>query len=87
MITVKKSAVIAGLSELRTQAEAILKALKLHPVILEKRNRPIAVMVGYESYALHEEMLDLAEDYIMGCLAQKRDKGAKASDFIELEKW
>ena len=87
MITVRKSAVIAGLSELRTKAEAILKALKLHPVILEKRNKPVAVMVEYDRYTRQEEMLDLAEDYILGCLAQKRDEGAKPSDFVDFDKW
>ena len=87
MITVKKETTIAGLSELRTKSEAILKELKGHPVILEKHNKPVAVMVEYHQYALGEELLDFAEDYILGCMALKRDESAKKKDFVDIEKW
>ena len=87
MITVKKETTIAGLSELRTKSEEILRELKGHPVILEKHSRPIAVMVDYQQYALEEEMLEYAEDYILGKLAAKRDQKAKPTDFIDIRKW
>ena len=87
MITVKKETTIAGLSELRTKSEAILKELKSHSVILEKHNKPVAVMVDFRKFELEEEMLDYAEEYILGRLAQSRDKGSKKSDFIDIQKW
>ncbi len=87
MITVKKETTIAGLSELRTKSEEILKELKDHSVILEKHNKPVAVMVEYHRYELNEELLDLAEDYILGCLALKRDKGSASKDFVDIGKW
>ncbi|MBI4433019.1 MAG: type II toxin-antitoxin system Phd/YefM family antitoxin [Candidatus Omnitrophica bacterium] len=87
MITVKKEMTIAGLSELRTRSEAILKQLKGHDVILEKHNKPVAVIVDYKRYALEEEARELAEDYILGTLAMKRDRSAKNKDFVPIEKW
>lgn len=87
MITVKKESTIVGLSELRTKSEAILHELKSHPVILEKHNKPVAVMIGYSRYALEEKIMDLAEDYIMGCLAAERDKESHTKDFVDIEKW
>lgn len=87
MITVKKESTIAGLSELRTKSDEILQELKSHPVILEKHNKPVAVMIGYNRYALEEKMIDLAEDYILGCLAIERDKAGKPKDFVDIEKW
>ena len=87
MITVKRETTIAGLSELRTKSDAILRELKDHSVILEKHNKPVAVMVEYKRYARNEELLDLAEDYILGCLALKRDKEATSKDFVDIEKW
>ena len=86
MITVKKETTIAGLSELRTKSDAILRELKDHPVILEKHNKPVAVMVEYHRYVLGEELLDFAEDYILGCIALKRDESAKKKDFVDIQK-
>ncbi len=87
MITVKKEMTIAGLSELRTKSEDILKELKAHPVILEKHSKPVAVMVDYRRFELGEDMLDYAEEYILGKLAQKRHKETKRSDYIDIGKW
>ena len=50
MITVKKETTIAGLSELRTKSEEILRELKAHSVILEKHNKPVAVMVDFHKF-------------------------------------
>ncbi len=87
MITVKKETTIAGLSELRTKSEEILKELKNHPVVLEKHNKPIAVMFDYHRFKVEEEMLDYAEEYILARLAEKRDKETKRSDYIDIRKW
>ena len=87
MITVKRETTIAGLSELRNKSEAILKELKSHHVILEKHHKPVAVMIYYPQYAMEEELLDLAEDYILGALAAKRDQGSKPKDFVDMDRW
>ena len=49
--------------------------------------KPVAVMVNYERYSAEEQMLDFAEEYILGCLAFERDKSAHKNDFVDIEKW
>ena len=87
MITVKEKTTIAGISELRDQSEKILNSVKDHPVILERHNKPVAVMIGYKRYATFQKMLDFAEDYILGLIASERDKHASKKDFIDIDKW
>jgi len=87
MITVQKKTTIAAISELRNKSEQILKNVKDHNVILERHNKPVAVMVDYSKYAFWEQMLDFAEDYILGSMALKRDKKSKLSDFVPIENW
>lgn len=87
MITIKKETTIAAISELRTKSAEVLKNLKDHDVVLERHNKPVAVMIDYKRYELQEKLLDWAEDYMLGMIALERDKGAKKSDFIDIEKW
>ena len=87
MITVKQKTSIAGISELRNKSEEILKNVKDHDVVSERHNKPVAVMIDYKQYELHEKMLDYAEDYVLGMLALERDKKSSKKDFIDIEKW
>ncbi|MBI3298820.1 MAG: type II toxin-antitoxin system Phd/YefM family antitoxin [Elusimicrobia bacterium] len=87
MITVKHSATLASISELRTKSEEILSRLKENRVILERHSKPVAVMVDYAQYEKFEEMLELAEDLVLGSLAAARDRSAKKGDFVDLDKW
>lgn len=87
MITIKTSATLASISELRTKSEEILSRLKENRVILERHKKPIAVMLDYSQYEKFEAMLELAEDLVLGTIALKRDSSAKKSDFIDLDSW
>jgi len=87
MITLKEKATIAGISELRNKSEEILRHLKDHHVILERHNKPVAVLVDFKKYEVFEQMLDFAEDYVLGMLAAERDRGAKKSDFVDIKQW
>jgi prevent-host-death family protein len=87
MITVEGKTTIAKMSDLRNQSEKIISSLKDHKVILEKHNKPVAVMVDYKKYEYLEKMLELAEDYVLGMMAAQRDKKSSKSDFIDIEKW
>ncbi len=87
MITIREQSSIASLSELRTKSEEILKQLSRNKVILQKHNKPVAVMLSYAQYALLEELLDRLEDYTLGMTALERDKKASKKDFIDIEKW
>ncbi len=87
MITVKEKTTIAAISELRNNSEEIIRALKENQVILERHKKPVAVMLDYERYEQLKVILDYAEDYILGSVALERDKSAKKSDFIDIDKW
>ncbi|MBP9866331.1 MAG: type II toxin-antitoxin system prevent-host-death family antitoxin [Candidatus Omnitrophica bacterium] len=87
MITVKNKTTIAGISELRTKSEAILKSAKDHRVVLEKHHKPVAVLLDYKKYEDFEQMLDFAEDYILGMLALQRDQSTPKTDYVDIEKW
>ncbi len=87
MITVHSKTTIAAISELRNKSERILSILKENKVVLERRHRPGAVMLGYDQYEALEKILEFAEDYVLGVLAMNRDKKAKKQDFIDIEKW
>lgn len=87
MITIRSSATLASISELRAKSEQILSRLKESRVILERHKKPVAVMLDYAQYEKLEAMLDLAEDLVLGSLAQERDRAAKKRDFIDLDRW
>ncbi len=87
MLTIKDAATLASISELRTKSERILGLLKENRVILERHKTPVAVMLDYAQYEKLEAMLDLAEDIVLGTIAAERDKRAKKSDFIDLDRW
>ena len=87
MITIKNSATLAGISELRNKSEEILARLKENRVILERHGKPVAVMVDYTQYEKFEAMLELAEDIVLGSVAASRDRSARKGDFVELDKW
>ena len=85
MRRVKEDTTLAGISELRTQAEAIVKAAQREPVVLEKRHKPIAVLVPIERYERTENTLDLLEDTILGLLAKEREQRSRRKNVLTLE--
>lgn len=87
MITIRHSATLASISELRHKSEQILSRLKENQVILERHKKPVAVMIDYERFEKLEALLDLAEDLVLGSIALERDRSSKAKDFIDLDKW
>lgn len=87
MITVKSKTTIAGISELRTQSDKILKNVRDHYVVLERHQKPVAVLIDYRKFEVFEKMLDYAEDYILGQLAKERDQHSKKSDFVDIDQW
>jgi len=84
VITVKEDTTLVGISELRTNMEKVLEAMAKYKVIIEKRNRPIAVMLPIAQYNRMEEMLEFVEDRALGYLAKIRDIESKPKDYISL---
>lgn len=86
MITLKEDTTLVGVSELRTHMEKILEESKKHKVLIEKRNKPVAVIMAMEDYNKMEETLEILEDLALGYLARERESGAKPSDYLDIEK-
>ncbi len=65
-----------------------MKKIKKHRVILTKRNKPLGVIIDYKEYEHMQEMLEEAEDFVLGAIAGERlkRKGRKAITLDEAEK-
>lgn len=87
MITVKNKTSIVSISELRTKSKQILKSMKDHPVILQRHNKPLGVLMDYDSFEALDAMLEYAEDYILGRLAAERERTARRGDYVDIEEW
>ena len=85
MITVKENTTLIGVSELRTNIEKILEVSKKHKILIEKRHKPVAVLMAMEKYNQMEKALEILEDFALGYLAKEREKLSKTSDYIDIE--
>lgn len=85
MRRIRENTTLVGISELRTQADAILKVAQREPVIVEKRHKPMAVLVPMSEYHRTQATLDQLEDYLLGLLAKDREQHAKRKDYLTLE--
>lgn len=86
MFTVKEDTTLVGISELRTNFDKVLAALAKYKVLLEKRNKPLAVIVSVEKYNRMEELIELIEDSGLGYLARERYLKSKPSDYIDIDR-
>lgn len=85
MFTVKEDTALVGISELRTDFNKVLGMLTKYKVLLERRHKPLAVIVPIEKYNKMEALIDLIEDAGLGYLAKERDLRSKPNDYIDLE--
>ncbi len=85
MRTVKEQTTLVGISELRTKAEEILQLMNRSTVVIEKRHKPLAVMLPIARYEEMEALLDWAEDQILGTLARQRERGTPKKSYLTLE--
>ena len=85
MRRVKGDTTLVGISELRTQADEILKVAQQEPVIVEKRHKPMVVLIPIEQYERTEETLDVLEEAILGLLAKEREQRSRRKDYLTLE--
>lgn len=86
MHTIKEDTTLVGVSELRNRIDKIIEEAQHHKVIIERRNKPVAVLIAIDQYNAMEEILDRFEDLELGRLASKREKRASSSDYIPIEK-
>lgn len=85
MITVKEDTTLVGVSELRSGIDKILKKAGKGLVVIEKRHKPQAVLMSSEEYERIQDVLETAEDLVLGYLADERYKGSTGKDYVDIE--
>ena len=85
MITVKENTTLVGVSELRSGIDNILAQAREGLVIIEKRHKPQAVLMSSEKYEHMRNVFELAEDIVLGQIAENRRKKSKKSDYVDIE--
>lgn len=85
MLIIKENTTLIGVSELRTKLDQVLKQAKEHRVFIEKRNKPIAVLMDIDRYNQIEKILDALEDTALGYLARERAISSTDKDYIDIE--
>jgi prevent-host-death family protein len=85
MITVKEDTTLVGVSELRTGIDKILKKAGKGLVVIEKRHKPQAVLMSSEEYERIQDVLEAAEDLVLGQLADERFTDSSDKDYLDIE--
>ena len=85
MITLKEDTTFVGVSELRTHLDQIISQSKKNKVMIERRHRPIAVLMNIDTYNELEDRLEYFEDYVFGRMAKERQSKSKPSDYLSTE--
>ena len=85
MYTVKENTTLVGVSELRAGIDKILEKARKGLVIIEKRHKPQAVLMSNEEYEHLTNILDMAEDLVLGFIAVDRFKNSKETDYLDIE--
>lgn len=90
MITVKENTTLVGISELRTDIDKILAKAQEGAVFIEKGHKPMTVLLSNESYAHMQQLLETAEDIVLGTVADARYRNSRQKDYVSIEslkKW
>lgn len=85
MILVKEGTTLVGISELRTKADEILRAMQHSTVVLERRNKPLAVLLPMARYEEIEARLDWLEDQVLGHAARNRLRKTSRKAYLTLD--
>ena len=85
MFTVKENTTLVGVSELRKGIDKILEKARKGLVVISKRNKPQAVLMSSEEYQKMMEVMETAEDVVLGFIASQRYKNSTESDYVDIE--
>ncbi len=85
MLMVKEATTLVGISELRTKLDEILRAMGRSTVVIERRHKPVAVLMPVEKYERMESLLDWIEDQALGFIAKERAKGTPRKAYLSSE--
>lgn len=84
MKVIEEKTTLVQTSELRTKLDEILKQLSESHVILEKRHRPVAILVAPQEYQRMEESVEQLSDILLALEARAREK-RKNRKYLTLE--
>jgi len=85
MITVKENTTLVGVSELRSGIDKVLEKAQEGLVIIEKRHKPQAVLMSSEEYEYIQEIMEMAEDFVLGYIGKERFENSSEDDYLDLE--
>ncbi|MBI4385986.1 MAG: type II toxin-antitoxin system Phd/YefM family antitoxin [Elusimicrobia bacterium] len=85
MRVIKEKSAFAAISELRTHLDEVLNQIKQTPVILERHNKPVAVLEDPKRFEALRETLEEAADILLALEAKRRESGVSKSSYIPLE--
>lgn len=86
MITIKENTTLVGVSELRKGIEKSLTMARKGLIVVEKRHKPLAVLMSHEEYEHIQHVLETAEDIALGLIAHNRFTHSREADYIDIEK-
>ena len=86
MHTIKEDTTLVGVSELRNRIDKILREAQHHKIVIEKRNKPVAVLIAIDQYNAMEELIDRIEDLELGRVAKERERISSRNDYSSIEK-
>lgn len=86
MYIIKEDTTLVGVSELRNRIDKILQEARYHKIVIEKRNKPVAVLIAIDQYNAMEKLIDHIEDLELGRIAREREKISSKNDYIPIEK-
>ena len=79
-----QDSISVNLSELRKGIDKILEKAKGKLIVVERRHRPVAVIMSTEEYRDIEEILKLAEDIVFGFIVRERFENSSGRDYIDI---
>ncbi len=85
MISVKANTTLIGVSELRSGIDKILKKADEGHVFIQKRNKTAAILMSCKEYENMQNLIETAEDLLLGFLADERYRKSNKDDYLDIE--
>ncbi|MBI3313748.1 MAG: type II toxin-antitoxin system Phd/YefM family antitoxin [Candidatus Omnitrophica bacterium] len=86
-MTISEKSITVHLSELKTNPTKTLKQLAKNQIILQKRNKPVAVLISYRKFRKLERRIDSIESNVLGLIAKQRFENTSKSQYLPLKNW
>lgn len=85
MLKTRDKTGVVNIAELKVKFDTLPKMMKGSHIVLWKRRKPIAVLMPFEHYTAMKELLEFAEDTLLGGLAHDREKRSTKKDYLPME--